>query len=1179
MNTSFRQALLFVALALPALAQTRNVIVLPAGPPSDLVNRNATILNSDTMTVIGTVAVANDAYNAFTLPNGTKSYVVGRGASNTVTVLSNASSGVTVLKSLDLPAGSTDAYLTPDGRRLLLVSLNESFLTIIETSNDTVLLRVPLTAPANSVVSNFESSRAFTSSPNGAVVTAVDLITNAAIGTLTVPSEIAPLASGLGVAPNGFIYLSAVNRLFEIDPRLVQLTPGGAIVLTGSPGRPQFTPDGSRALMNNFTPIAGNSVAILADLTTRTVQTVTIPGLIINPLRVVSNNLAYGFATAGQTLYNINLSPFTITPVATAGLPSPLTFRGFSGSNEAPQNRFFFVSSGNTVYRVDVATNLVTGTQALTNSSGIPVFQPLPSIAPVANIFAFNQQQFVAISGTTLPLVIRAVDANGLPVAGAPVTYSTTSNGVSFANPSIFTNSDGYAQTTATVPSFQTSVNLVATVAGTNTQVFTVNVGFNVGGGGGAGGSGKILVFDGNGQIVFSQAPTPRPMRVRVVDGNGNPVATATVRWTITAGNGTLATTETLTDADGISSNQSFAASLIFGIQSAFERASIVASTSLGSVTFSHIIIPRVLDGISGPGREPIPAPRPNIFQLTPAQGTPEIRGASGSTIKDAFRYRINSGFLQTSGIAGVGLEAVAIPSQGSVETVAAQTARCDNSPVSGPDGIVSCDLVLGGRLGSAQVVVSVGAFQFYTFPLVVTQGAPRNLTVISGNNQSGSSGQSLTRALVARIDDGFGTLLNSIPVTWTIQSGSATLFQTINASGVGLIQDPNNSANSITSSGLVSTNLSLGNSPGDVRVRVSVSPTIFADFTVTNTLALSTLTKVDGDTQSAPVSTAFPLALVVEVRDTNGVLAPNVPVGFTSNGGVTLSGSVVNTDANGRARVTASAGSTVGLFTITASSSTLTTIFSLNVTPLGPTITSIVNGASFLPGLSPCAVAQINGSNFATGVSGTLSGQSLVGPLVTSLNGISVNLGGVAAPLFSVSNIQGRETLSFQVPCEQAPGPVTLVLRSGSTSVNQTVTIAPYSPGIFTTLDGSGRATIVAVKANGTYVSSTNPAELNEDIRVFVTGLGQGSPFITTNTPGTGNQRVNGSVLIGLNNEGISARFEDTIYAPTLIGVYIVTFRMPASTTTGTGRPFVIAVEGPDGSVTYSQSAVLDVR
>ena len=138
MNTSFRQTLLFVAIALPALTQTRNVVVLPAGPPADLVNRTATVLNPDTFNAIGTAAVGIDSYNAFTLPNGTKTYVIAKGASNTVTVLSNSTSGVTFLKSIDLPTGSTDAVLTPDGRRLLVVSLNESAVTVIETVNDGV---------------------------------------------------------------------------------------------------------------------------------------------------------------------------------------------------------------------------------------------------------------------------------------------------------------------------------------------------------------------------------------------------------------------------------------------------------------------------------------------------------------------------------------------------------------------------------------------------------------------------------------------------------------------------------------------------------------------------------------------------------------------------------------------------------------------------------------------------------------------------------------------------------------------------------------------------------------------------------------------------------------------------------------------------------------------------------
>lgn len=1175
MKTFYRLNLLFAALTLPALTQTRNVIVLPAGPPADLVNRNATVLNADTLNSIGNPAVGIDAYSAFTLPNGTKTYVIARGAANTVTVLSNSTSGVTFLKSIDIGTGSTDATLSPDGRRLLIVSLNESALTVIETVNDNVLVKVPLSAPANTVVCNFESSRAFTASPNGAVVTAIDLATNVAIGTISVPSEIT-LVSGLGVAPNGLIYVSAVNRLFEIDPRSVQLTPAAAIVMTGSPGRPQFTPDGTRALMNNFTPISGGSALILADLNNRTTQFTSLSGLTIDRFRIVSNTLAFGYAPGSQTLYNINLNPLSVAPSSTPGLPPTLNFRGISSSNEAPQNRFLFLSNGNTLYKIDIASNTVSATQALTNAAGIPAALSQPSSGALANLFAINQQQFVATSGTTLPLVVRALDANGVPIGGAGVTYSSTANGVTFTNPNVTTNSDGYAQTSALVPTFQTSLTIVATVGVGNTQVFTINVGFPGGGSGGTGGSGKLSILDGNGQIMFSNSPTPKPMRVKVSDANGNPVPTATVIWALLSGGGQLATTETLTDADGIASNQTYAGPLVFGNFASYVRSSISATTSLGSVTFSHITIPRVIDATS----TPVPAPAPSIAQIFP-QGRPEIIGAIGSTRKKAFQFKITSqsGLALLQGIAGIGVEAQTLPAEGSLDLVSAQKARCDNAPLSGDDGIVTCDLVLSGKVGTSVLRLTVGGFQSFDFPLTVTQGPPKVITIISGNNQTGSAGQSLPKALLARIDDGFGSLLNGVPVTWTVQSGSATLFQTITTSGIGVIQDPNVANGSISSPGLVSTNLRLGNSSGDVRIRVSVTPTIFADFTVTNTLALSSFIKVDGDSQSAAIGQGFTKALVVEVKDSNGAVAPNTPVIFTSNGGVSLSSSVVNTDSTGRARVNVTAGGTIGTYSVTASAGSLTTTFTMNVTALGPTITSIVNGASFLPGLSPCAIAQITGANFATGVAGTISGQSLVGPLQTSISGISVLVGGVAAPLFSVSNINGRESLSFQVPCEQAPGSATLTLRSGTTSVNQSITIAPYAPGIFQTLDGSGRPTAVAVKANGTYVSSTNPAELNEDIRVFVTGMGQASPFITTNTPGTGNQRVNGSVIVGINNEGISARFEDTIYAPTLIGVYIVTFRMPATTPTGLNRPFVVAVQAPDGSFSYSQSAVIDIR
>ena len=134
----------------------------------------------------------------------------------------------------------------------------------------------------------------------------------------------------------------------------------------------------------------------------------------------------------------------------------------------------------------------------------------------------------------------------------------------------------------------------------------------------------------------------------------------------------------------------------------------------------------------------------------------------------------------------------------------------------------------------------------------------------------------------------------------------------------------------------------------------------------------------------------------------------------------------------------------------------------------------------------------------------------------------------------------------------------------SVSLPVSLPVTLAVLAPGIF------GIA-----KANGTPVSAANPAEPGEEIHVTVTGLGQTTPAITTNAPGTG-ERLNAVVLVGLNNEGVAA---EAVFAPSLIGTYFVTFRVPPHAAAGPSRRFAVAVQGPDGSLIFSQPAAIDIR
>src|SRR5262249_40023233 len=114
-------------------------------------------------------------------------------------------------------------------------------------------------------------------------------------------------------------------------------------------------------------------------------------------------------------------------------------------------------------------------------------------------------------------------------------------------------------------------------------------------------------------------------------------------------------------------------------------------------------------------------------------------------------------------------------------------------------------------------------------------------------------------------------------------------------------------------------------------------------------------------------------------------------------------------------------------------------------------------------------------------------------------------------------------------------------------------------SPGLFETVDSSGRRYAVAVHDNGAFITPDNPARRGERIRVYGTGLGAVTPSAGTNAPGVPNQNVVAQILVGFNDGGVTPITSE--YAENLIGVNVVTFQMPADAATGAQRNLVIAV------------------
>jgi uncharacterized protein (TIGR03437 family) len=207
-----------------------------------------------------------------------------------------------------------------------------------------------------------------------------------------------------------------------------------------------------------------------------------------------------------------------------------------------------------------------------------------------------------------------------------------------------------------------------------------------------------------------------------------------------------------------------------------------------------------------------------------------------------------------------------------------------------------------------------------------------------------------------------------------------------------------------------------------------------------------------------------------------------------------------------------------------------------------------VVNSASFLPGISAGSLATL----FAAGIRDTpgITTADTV-PLPASLDGVSVTVGGLTAPVYSVSNVNGVEQVNFQVPFEVAGrSPVDMVVtRDGRGSAARSVTLEPTSVAVYTS---NGSRAIVVRNSNFSLVSEQAPLAPGEDVFVYVSGLGAvtSAPATGAGAPGSPAAQVRVPVPVSLGGVPADVQFEGL--APGFVGVYQVNFRVPAGTGSG---------------------------
>jgi uncharacterized protein (TIGR03437 family) len=143
-----------------------------------------------------------------------------------------------------------------------------------------------------------------------------------------------------------------------------------------------------------------------------------------------------------------------------------------------------------------------------------------------------------------------------------------------------------------------------------------------------------------------------------------------------------------------------------------------------------------------------------------------------------------------------------------------------------------------------------------------------------------------------------------------------------------------------------------------------------------------------------------------------------------------------------------------------------------------------VMNAAGITPtaAVAPGSIISI----FGQGLSPTVQ-VGPVNPLSQTLVGVTVTLNNQILPLLFVSSQQ----INAQVPSGLADGTYTLLIHnSGQPDVSATLSVARNSPGIFyQTVNSQPYA--VALHADGSAVTSDNPAAAGETISILGTGFG----------------------------------------------------------------------------------------
>ncbi len=217
------------------------------------------------------------------------------------------------------------------------------------------------------------------------------------------------------------------------------------------------------------------------------------------------------------------------------------------------------------------------------------------------------------------------------------------------------------------------------------------------------------------------------------------------------------------------------------------------------------------------------------------------------------------------------------------------------------------------------------------------------------------------------------------------------------------------------------------------------------------------------------------------------------------------------------------------------------------------------VSAASFAAGVTPLAPGSLM-SLFGLGIAGP-GGAAPSIPLTTSLNGVSVTIGGKPAPLVAAVPGTANDQINLQIPFEidgQSRADV-VVNNNGVISKPETITLG-VAPAIFTlSNDGTGAGAILH-GADFSLVSAASPARAGETLVIYATGLGAVASAVASGSAATGPDAITGIAAVTIGNQSATVTYAGL--APSPVGCYQLNVVMPGGLATG-DQAVVVSVNG----------------